>query len=75
MRLREIHMWAERHDPRWINRGVTFVVVPLDVSEIDSAAHIGPLIEIARIGKKIGVLGQSSQVALEMSGVDRNETY
>jgi hypothetical protein len=46
-----------------------------DVNEIDGAADVRPLIEIARIGKKIGVLGQPSQVALEMSHVDRIEAY
>jgi hypothetical protein len=75
VRLREIYKRAVRHDPGRIDRCVTFIIVAFYVSEIDRTAHIGPLIQIARVGKKIRVLGQLSQVALEMSDVNRIKAH
>ena len=51
----EIYQRPHRYDPRRVDGFVAFIIVPLNVFEIDRLAHTGPLEEFARIGPQMRI--------------------
>jgi hypothetical protein len=75
VRRQEVELGPERHDARGIDVIVTLIIMPLDVREVDRAGDAGILIELAGKSPKIGIIHESSQIALEMSDIDGIEPH
>jgi hypothetical protein len=71
----KIEIRSERHDASGIDRIVALIIVPFDVCEIGGAGDIGILIKLAGEPPKIGVIHEASQIAFEMSHIDRIESH
>jgi len=57
---------SERHDPGGIDRVVGHVIVPFDVIEIHGVGDAVILVEVFQIAEKVGVIGDTSNIAFEV---------
>src|SRR5262249_7597542 len=69
----EVDNWTNGHNSRWINVPMAHVVMPLDVHQVHGRGDARPVVELARIGPKIGVIDQSTDVTLEVPRITRIE--
>jgi hypothetical protein len=49
-------MWAKRNDPKWIDRRMASIVMPLDVFHVDCTTHARDLKNVFGVIKQIRVL-------------------
>jgi hypothetical protein len=76
VRRREVEFGSEGYHPRWINGRVAGVVMRLDVLHVHGRGDSRLLVEVSHIGGKIRIVGDSAQVALEVTeihGIKSNE--
>src|SRR5262249_36300448 len=65
---------TNRHNAGWVDLTVAHIVVALDVHKIHRRGDAGPLVELARIGPKVGIIDQSPDVTFEVAIIDGIET-
>ena len=71
-------IWSNRDNPGRIDVIVGVVVMPLDVVEVDGLANPRLLIKISQIAVQVRVIDDATDVAFEMSVVNRikpNQCY
>lgn len=69
MRQRVVNTGASRDDPKWINRRMASVVMPLYVIHVNCAAHTGGLKDVFGVIEEIWVFTHHFLVALEVDRV------
>ena len=67
----QILLGSNRHNPGRIDVIVGVVVVPFDVVEVDGLSNPRLLIKISQIAVQVRVIDDSTEVAFEMSVVNR----
>src|SRR3546814_14091304 len=60
---------AFRHDAARVHRGMAAVVVVLDVVQVDGLGDARHLVESARVVSQVGIVAESTPVALEAIGM------
>ena len=75
MRSGEIDRRPGWHDPSRIDVPMALVIVPLDVPHVHGRGDTGHLVKVAQIAGKIRIVDDAPYVALEMTDIDRIETY
>jgi hypothetical protein len=73
VRCGEIEERVGRNNPGRINRAVALVIVSADMLEIHRRGDAGPLIDVAGIGRQVGIIGDAADVALEVPDINRVE--
>ena len=73
VRLSKIERGTERHNPGRVDIGVSDIVVPLDMINIDGLGDPGLLVKIAKVGVEIRIVDDSANVALEVAMINRIE--
>src|SRR5690554_4106721 len=62
----QIKLGSDRNDAGWVDRGVTAVIVFLNVFHIDRLRHTGPLIQFSQITGQMWIVFDTLDVAFEM---------
>ena len=75
MRLHEVERRADGDDAGRINFFVRYVVVALDVIEVDGPGDARQLIEIHQVTLQVGVIDDAADVALEVAVIDDVEPH
>jgi hypothetical protein len=73
MRSGQVLLRADWDNTGWVDVVVRDVVVPLDMVEIHSFGDTTGLVQVAKIAGEVGVVGNPSDIALEMAVIDRVE--
>jgi hypothetical protein len=67
----QILLWSNRHNPGRIDVIVGVVVMPFDVVEVDGLGNPRLLIKISQIAIQVRIIDDTTDVAFEMSMVNR----
>jgi len=70
----EVYGGTNRHDARGINFIVRHIVVPFDMVEIHRLRNPFHLIKVLHVAEEIRIIGDASNVALEMAMIDGIKT-
>src|SRR5215813_13692520 len=73
MRGAEIEFGTERYDPARIEIGHAAVITELNRRYVDGLGDTCHLIDVAQIIRKIAIIGDTPQIALEVAVIDRIE--
>ena len=71
MLCRVVNIRSDWNDAGRIDRGVTAVIVPLDIIEINGVSDAGRLIEITDVYPQVLIVDEPAPIALEMTYVYR----
>lgn len=66
----EIDERPDRHDAGWIDLPLAAVIMPLDLIDVNRLGNSGHRIEVAQIIPQVGIIGDTPQVAFEMTVID-----
>ena len=70
MRGIKIQYRAYRHNARWVDGGVTAVIVFFDMLHVHRVGHARPLVKLAHVTGQMRIIFDPLQVAFEMPVVD-----
>ena len=65
-----VNIRSSRDDPKWIDGGVTPIVMFLDVFHVYCTAHSRDLEDVFRVIEEIRVFAQQLPIALEVNRID-----
>ncbi len=75
VRLREIEQRADGNDARRVNLTVRDVVMTFDVIKVDGIGDAWLLIQVHQVSLQVGIIDNASQIAFEMTVINRVEPH
>jgi hypothetical protein len=71
----DFDLGSQGYDASWIDRAVALVIMTFDMHQVYGFGDARRLIKIAQVTRQLGIVRNSTQIALEMADIHRVETH